>query len=168
METLDAIRDRRSIRRYKPDPIPLDIIEKIINAGRWAPTGGNRQYWKFIVVTDPNLMKNVKRISPMMWGESPVSILVCLDLNLGNRADPGFASQNIMLAAYALGLGTCAIAGFNRAAIKNLLCIPDDMEPKLLISLGYPDESPKPKPRRPIHEIAYLNYCKNPWRDECE
>ena len=103
-----------------------------------------------------------------MWGQSPAAIIVCLDLNRIKRGDAGYTSQNIMLAAYDLGLGTCAIGGFNRKAIKKLLNIPEDMEPKLLISLGYPDESPDQKPRRPMSEVAFLNSCKNPWSNEDE
>jgi len=174
MGVLDAIRDRRSIRRYRPDPVPLDAIEKIIDAGRWAPTGANRQYWKFIAVTDPKIMRMIKRVSPMMWGDSPAAILVCLDLDrssLGEEARrgygeiAGFPSQNIMLAAHALGLGTCPIGGFNKRAVTDILDVPDDMDVHLLITLGYPDEAPEKKPRRPMSEVAYLNSCRNPWRE---
>jgi len=174
LDLLSAIRERRSIRSYKPDPVPLEMMEKLIDAGRWAPTGGNRQYWKFIAVTDPGVMKMVKRVSPMMWGESPAAILVCLDLDRSSLSEEarrgygelaGFPSQNIMLAAHALGLGSCAIGGFNRQAVREILDVPDDMDPLLLITLGYPGEAPEPKPRRPLSEIAYLDSCKNPRGD---
>ena len=172
MDILDAIRNRRSIRRYKPDPVPLDLMEKIIDAGRWAPTGANRQHWKYIAVTDPKVMKTVKRVSPMMWGEAPAAVFVCLDLTRSRMREEartggaaGFPSQNIMLAAYALGLGTCAIGGFNRRAAREILDIPDDMDPLLLITVGYPDEEPEAKPRRLMSEVAFLDSCRNPWRE---
>jgi nitroreductase len=174
MDVLTAIKDRRSIRRYTEKAVSNDVMNDLIKAGQWAPTGGNRQYWKFIAITDKNVMKMVKRASPMMWGESPAAILVCLDLtrssikpegHRGYGEIAGFPSQNIMLAAYALGLGSCAIGGFNRKALIDILEIPDDLEPKLLITLGYPDEAPMPKPRRSIKEVAFLNSCNNHWRE---
>jgi len=130
MNIFDAIRGRRSIRRYKREKVPLELIEQIIEAGQWAPTGKNLQYWKFIAVTDPCLMKMVKTVSPMLWGESPAAILICLDLKLTtpllhegviSSELAGFPAQNMMLAAHALGIGTCAIGGFNREAVKELL-----------------------------------------------
>jgi len=174
MELFEAIKNRRSIRNYKPDLVPAELVEKVITAGRWAPTGGNKQYWKFIAVTAPNVMKMVKSVSPMFWGEAPAAIFVCLDLTRssmneearrghGNLA--GFPSQNIMLAAHALGLGTCAVGGFNKLAIKEVLDIPEDMDPLLLITVGYPNEEPPKKPRRPMSEVAFLNSCNNPWGD---
>ena len=171
MDVIEAIERRRSIRRYKDDPVSLELMEKLIEAGQWAPTGANRQHWKFIAVTDPRTMKMVKRVSSMMWGESPAAILICRDLTrskmppeawTGDAA--GFPSQNIMLAAYSLGLRTCAIGGFNRKAIRDLLEIPDEMAPLLLITVGYPDEKPEIRPRRAMKEIAYHNSCKIPWR----
>ena len=178
METIEAIKTRRSIRRFKQDRVPLDLLKQFVEAGIWAPTGGNRQYWKYIVIEDPEVAKKVKRVSPMVWGECPAAILVCYDFEKGTLSkegllssdDPsissefaGFPSQNIGLAAHALGLGSCAIGGFNKSAVTKILDIPDSMEPVLLIVLGYPDESPEPKKRRPFSEITYLNSCNNPW-----
>lgn len=174
MDISNLIKNRRSIRRYKTDPVPIELIEEIIDAGRWAPTGGNKQYWKFIVVDDEKVMKMVQRVSPMFWGEAPAAIFVCLDLTRSTMSEEarkghgnvaGFPSQNIMLAAFALGLGTCAIGGFNKLAIREILDIPKDLDPILLITLGYPDEDPPKKPRRPMSEVAYLNSCNNPWRE---
>lgn len=174
METLEAIKTRRSVRRYKPDPVPLDLVKKIIEAGQWAPTGASKQYWKFIAVTDPKVMKMILRTSPMVWGASPAAIFVCKDLaragidelqKRGSGEACGFPSQNVMLAAHALGLGTCAIGGFNREAAIDILDVPDDVWPMLLITLGYPDEEPEAKPRRPKSEVAYLNSCNNPWEE---
>jgi len=170
MDVFDTLRGRRSVRKYKSDPVSLDVMEKLVRAGQWAPTGANRQPWKFIVITDARVMRNVKRLSPMMWGAAPACIFVCLDLTRNSTPleartglATGFPSQNVMLAAYALGLGTCPIGGFNRDAIRKLLDIPEDIEPMLLITVGYPDEIPKVKPRRPIAEIAYINNCRRPW-----
>ena len=170
MDVFDALRGRRSVRRYKPDAVPLELLGRLVEAGQWAPTGANRQPWKFVVVNDARVMRNVKRLSPMMWHPAPACIFVCLDLTR-NSTPPGartglatgFPSQNVMLAAYALGLGTCPVGGFNREAIRKLLDIPEDMEPMLLITVGYPDEVPEIKPRRPMGDIAYIDSCRRPW-----
>ncbi len=79
MDVFDTLRGRRSVRKYKSDPVSLDVMEKLVRAGQWAPTGANRQSWKFIVITDARVMRNVKRLSPMMWGAAPACIFVCLD-----------------------------------------------------------------------------------------
>jgi nitroreductase len=181
MNVLDVIRERRSIRRYKETPVPLELMKQLLEAGRWAPTGGNKQYWKFIAVTNPDLTKRVKRASPCLWGECPAAIIICFDMDRtaitkkvlekartvpgGISEYSGYPSQNIMLAASALGLGTCAIGGFNREAIIKILEIPDNLEPILLITVGYPNETPKPKPHQPLTEVAFLNSCNNPWRE---
>ena len=170
MDVFTAIKGRRSVRRYKMDPVPLDVLGKLVEAATWAPTGANRQPWKYVVVADPKVARNVKRVSPMMWGAAPACIFVCIDTTL-NGARPeartglatGFPSQNIMLAAYALGLGTCPIGGFNRDAVRRLLEIPDELDPMLLITVGYPDETPEVKPRRPMGEVAYIDSCGRPW-----
>lgn len=176
METMEAIRTRRSIRHYRPDPVPLKLLEKLVEAGRWAPTGADRQYWRFIVVDDPKTMKMVKRVSPMMWDDAPAAVFACFDLSrssLGKDTGKasgecsGFPSQNILLAAHALGLGACAIGGFNRQAIRKILSVPEDMAPLLLITVGYPDEEPVARPRRSWSDVAYLNTCAEKWvRDD--
>jgi nitroreductase len=177
MDLLDAIKKRRSVRSYKKDPVPRNLLLELVEAGRWAPTGGNRQYWKFIIVDDPKVMEMVKLVSPMMWGVSPVAIVVCQDLTrreLGEEIKggygecAGFPSQNILLAAHSRGLGSCAIGGFNKEALKEVLNIPETMWPMLVITVGYPGEEPEPKTRRPLSETVFLNSCKNPWRDEDE
>ena len=172
MDALTAIKERRSIRQYKDEPVPLEVLEIIVKAGTWAPTGANKQYWKFIIVNEPQVMRMVKQVSPMMWGISPAAIVVCQDLNRlevseqvkgGYGECSGFPSQNILLAAHALGLGSCAIGGFNKQAIIEILSIPEDLWPMLVINVGYPAEEPKPKPRRPFNEVVFLNSCDNPW-----
>jgi nitroreductase len=177
MDVVDAIKNRRSIRRYKDTPVPLNILRKIVEAGTWAPTGANKQYWKYIIVNEPKVMKMVKQVSPMMWGISPAVVVVCQDLKRlelseqvksGYGECAGFPSQNILLAAHSLDLGTCAIGGFNKQAIKDILDIPDDLWPMLVINIGYPDEEPTPKPRRPLEEVVYLNSCYNPWVEKNE
>lgn len=79
MDVLDAIKGRRSIRCYKEDPIPDELIQKILEAARWAPSGGNIQPWKFIVVRDRILLDLLKKVSPGYLGDAPLAIVICSD-----------------------------------------------------------------------------------------
>jgi len=104
--------------------------------------------------------------SPLLRGRPTAAILICFEKARGGEGEIGFPSQNIMLAAHALGIGSCPVLGFSRAAIRKILDIPEELEPALLISLGYPTEVPEPWPRRPWTETVFLNSCNNPLREE--
>jgi nitroreductase len=151
LEVWEAIQGRRSIRAFKLDPIPEELLRNlIVRAAIWAPTGGNAQTWRFAVVTDPDLIRKVRMVSPGLLSTPPAVIAVCQNLDevkkrggeLGTTTlafmDSAMAAQNIMLAAYAEGLGTCAIASFHAGAIRQILRLPAAILPQLLISLGYP------------------------------
>lgn len=169
MELMDAINGRRSVRKFKPDPVPEDTLRSLVEAASMAPSGSNVQAWKFGLVTDPELVRVVDRFSPGMGGTPPAVIAVCTDrryaLERGGefaaetmaRLDAAYASQNIMLAAHALGLGTCAIKSYNEPAVRRLLRLPEHMELELLISLGYPDHEPRTPRRKGFDEIAFSN-----------
>jgi nitroreductase len=169
MDVFEAIKGRRSVRRYKPDAVPKELIEKILDAARWAPSGGNIQSWKFIVISDKHLLEMVRKVSPGYLGEATLGILVCSDKEKAYRiggvlgrdylsvADCAMAVENMLLAAYALGLGTCVVKSFSRIAVKEILEIPEGIEPELLVILGYPAQTPTPPSRIPLKEIAYLN-----------
>lgn len=169
MDVFEAIKGRRSVRKYKPKPVERELTEKLLEAARWAPTGGNLQPWLFIVVEDRNILEMIRKISPGYFGEAPLAILVCSDRVRAHKvggtlgrdymtiADCAMASENILLAAYALGLGTCAIKSFSHGAIKEILEIPEGIEPELLIIIGHPDAIPAAPRRIPLNQMAYLN-----------
>ncbi|MEM2321160.1 MAG: nitroreductase family protein [Candidatus Bathyarchaeia archaeon] len=169
MEVFEAIKGRRSIRRYKREKISREIIARLLDAARWAPSGGNIQPWLFIVIDDPKLLGAVRKVSPGLFGEPPLAILVCSNRERAYRmggtlgrdyltiCDCAMAVQNMLLAAHALGLGSCVIKSFSHTAIRELLDIPEGVEPELLVAIGYPDEAPKPLPKIPLKEIVYLN-----------
>jgi nitroreductase len=169
MEIFEAIKGRRSVRRYKTESVPTEFVEKILDAGRWAPSGSNIQPWKFIVISDKTLLDLVRKVSPGYLGETPLAILVCSDkeraLRIGGTlgrdylsiADCSMAIENMCLAAYSLGLGTCIVKSFSRAAIKEILEIPEGVEPEMLVVLGYPANTPTPPARIPLEKITYLN-----------
>ena len=167
METFDAIKGRRSVRSYTDKEIPREQLEKIMDAATWSPSGGNEQPWEFIVVENKDDIKKVKTFSPGIFGNPAAIIIVCRDLKrayevcgeLGrdtlSMMDISMASQNIMLAGYELGIGSCAVRSFGISAIKRLYDLPDHIYPELLITLGYPEKIPEPPKRREISEVVH-------------
>ncbi len=145
METLEAIRKRRSIRKYKPDPIPRQDLETIVDAGRLAATGSNRQPWDFIVVQDRATIAQFK--SAGAWIESaPAVIAVVLDSSSRWWVEDGAAAiENMLLACTALGYGSCWVEGDalpREEEFKRLLGVPAGKRLMALVPVGIPDESP--------------------------
>ena len=174
MELNDAIRKRRSIRKFSDTPVSRDVIDTLIEAAVMAPSASNLQAWLFFVIDDPALVRKVDLFSPGMSGNPPVIIAVASDIGLaesrggknsltyGCMMDASMAAENLMLAAVEHGLGTCAIKSYNDAAVRKLLCLPDSIRLELLISLGYPDQEREMPPRKPLSMIRHYNT----WRDE--
>ncbi len=165
-DLMETIRNRRTIRRFKPDPIADERIQMILEAGRWAPSFSNLQPWKFIVVKDPGLKKRIDtaaRETVLHWGinEAPAVVLVCAD----RRVDPlhaieagSAATQNIALMAKDLGLGAGWIGLMGteaEKAIQKLLNIPETVRVISLIPIGIPNESPKSN-RKPLEEMVEI------------
>ncbi len=167
MELHEAIRGRRSVRRFLQEPIERPILDRLIEAAMWAPSGGNAQTWRFVVVTEPERIAKLRTVSPGLLGDPPVVIAVCQDLaearakgsTLGETflapLDSAMATQNLLLAAHAEGLGTCVIASFHKRAVGRLLELPDRVEVVLLVSVGRPAESPNPPSRRTEGIVHY-------------
>jgi nitroreductase len=161
MGFLDLCRMRRSIRSYKPDPIPEEKLEYVLEAGRLAPSWGNRQCWRFVVVTDE---EKRRAISTRDWhAGAPVMIVGCAYPELSGSKfgqqyymlDMGIAMEHMILAAAEQGLGTCWIGGqFDEPTVKQTLGIPDGVRVVALTPLGYPAETPGPKGRKPMDEIV--------------
>lgn len=178
MEVFEAIMSRRSVRKYKAEPIPDEFIEKILEAGRWAPTGGNLQHWKFIIVEDPKILGMIRKVSPGYLGATPFAIVVCSDreraYKIGGKlardylciSDCAMAVENMLLAAHALGLGACPVKSFSPVALKEILEIPNGIEPELVVIIGYPDKKPSRPPRFPLEEITYINKYGEKWLKE--
>jgi len=163
-EVLRAIQNRRTIRRFKSNPIDEEMLQTILDSGRWAPSFSNLQPWKFIVIKDQglkNALDKAAKESVLHLGinEAPAVILVCVD----RRIDPihaieagAAATQNMTLAAYSLGLGTGWIGIWGTEAevsIQKILKLPDTVRVVSLIPIGLPDESPEGH-RKPIEEFT--------------
>lgn len=165
MEALEAILTRRSIRRYRPEPVPENLVAQVLEAGRWAPSASNAQPWGFVVFTDPDLKRQVTRCFAYGWflDEAPVGIAVAVNPRGSSCPvqDGSLAAANMMLAAHALGLGTCWInPGLRDDRAKELLDIPREWWLICALSLGYPAESPT-KMRRDLADIAFAKRWGN-------
>jgi nitroreductase len=157
MDTLEAIRHRRSIRRYKDAVIPKADLETIVDAGRLAATGSNRQPWDFIVVTEKTMIVNFK--SSGAWiAESSAVIVVVMDPKSRWWVEDGAAAiENMLLASTALGYGSCWVEGDAlpyEEMIKSLLGIPADRRVMALVPVGVPAETPQPR-KKPLDEVLH-------------
>ena len=169
---LNLLQGRRSIRRYRPDPVPSEMLEQLLQAGRCAPSASNRQPWAFIAVQDAATRQQVAQHAAyylIRWAhvaEAPLLIVLCGDA--GHRIyrqylheDLGLAGAQIMLQAHALGLGTCWIGGLDRKALAGILKLPDHMEIIGLLTVGFPAEDPRPSPRKPLATITHYDVYGN-------
>ena len=163
MDVSEAVTKRRTIRRFKDDPVPYDVLEKCVNAGRLAPSAKNRQLCEYIIVDDEQVVAKVFD-NLTMWlgkprskgdpspGQTPkafIAILINSALEaemdapreLAHR-DVGLSAENIILVAQEQGLGTCPIWSYQGDELKQILNVPDSYDIALEIALGYPNESP--------------------------
>jgi nitroreductase len=167
MDLLEAINQRRSIRRYKKQSLPQGAIPKLLDAARLAPSAGNVQPWQFVVVEHPSTKKEIMTAAfgQIFLEEAAVVIVVCEDEtraeeSYGQRGktlyciqDTAAAIQNILLTAVSMGLGTCWIGAFSEDKVKKVINAPNGIRVVALIPVGYADESPVARPRRPLSEV---------------
>ena len=163
MSSIDFILTRRSIRHYDKKDIPEDILNQVFEAGRNAPSAVNRQPIHFIVVNDEEAKKELSKgmFNRHIKG-SPAVIVGCADVNsvlTGKWAivDVAIAMQNMVIAAWTLGIGSCWIGDFKEKKVKKLLKIPDKWKVVALVTLGYPAEQPKQRKKKPVEELFSFN-----------
>ncbi len=167
MEVLEAIRTRRSVRSFKAEKISDQDVVKILEAARLAPSAGNRQPWTFIYIRDPQVLRMVKNCSPGFYADATAAIIAGIEKKFEKRGllDVCFAAENMLLAAHALGIGSCPIVSFNGEAIKKIINAPENWETVLVVSLGYPDKVPKPPPKKALSEIVYVDSFGKKWEN---
>jgi len=163
MDTFEAIQKRRSVRSYTGDPIPREDIEKILDAARMAPSGYNQQPWQFIVITDQPVIQHHSKAG--LWsGKSGVIIAVVMDPTSEFWVEDGSAAiANILLAATALGYGSCWLQGSTKpheAVLKDLLDIPGHLNLLSLVSIGVPAKWPEAKNKKPLEAIVHWETFK--------
>jgi nitroreductase len=166
MSILDSILNRRSIRRYQKKEIPQGVLLQILEAGRQAPSAVNRQPIRFVIVTDPSILKELcDTVITRFVKEAPVAIVGCADvksLMTGKWAvvDATIAMENMVIAAWALGIGSCWIGACNEQKVKDMIKIPKDWKVVALLTMGYPDEQPKQRKKKSIEEMFNFNLFK--------
>ncbi len=158
MDAITALLSRRSIRRYTGEPVAEEALETILRAAMAAPSAGNQQPWRFIVVRDPERLAAVAGTSPFagMLAEAALGIVVCGDTadlrhEVMWQQDCAAAVENALLAAHALGLGAVWLGYYPKmervAPLKELLGIPEGVEPMAVLSIGHPAEEKGPSER---------------------
>ena len=165
MKVLDVIQKRRSVRKYKKDPIPEKALMRVLEAARLAPSGKNIQPWKFIIVKDKALKEKLAQASAgqFFMAEAPIIIVGCgfpdnCYLRMGRYmkswpVDVTIALEHLILQAQEEGLGTCWIGSFEEEEVKAILNIPENVKVLALTPLGYPDEIPRFRGRKNLDEI---------------
>jgi nitroreductase len=142
MEAYEAVQRRKSVRAYRPTPIPDGIIEKVLEAARVSPSAKNLQPWHFILVTDPEKRKALsKGVYAKFVHEAPIVIVACGDEKVSPKwyaVDTSIALQSMVLTATGEGLGTCWVGSFDEEDVRKLLSIPDHLRVVALLPIGYP------------------------------
>ncbi len=158
---LEVIKTRRSIRRYDPKPIPKEKLLAILEAARLAPSAGNRQPWRFVIVRDPERKRELAKACrrQMFIADAGVVIVALSDPRASPKwhaLDTMIAVEHMVLEAVEQGLGTCWIGAFDPDEVRKVINAPSDLNVVAVLPVGYPAESPGPRPRRSLEEICYL------------
>jgi len=165
MEYSDLIAARYSVRAYHSNPVEDEKLQVVLEAARLAPTAANRQPIQLIVMHTAGREKDIGKIYRLPWFvQAPVVIGICAistqawvresDRFNARLIDAAIVADHLILAATNLGLGTCWIAAFNVEAARNILQLPDEVEPVIFTPLGYPADQPSPKTRKPLNELV--------------
>jgi nitroreductase len=157
MDALEAIRKRRSVREYTGDPIPREDLETIVDAGRLAATGSNKQPWDFIVVTEREMIDKLKVASK--WMEKAGAIIaVVMDPSSRWWVEDGSAAvENMLIASTALGYGSCWLEGYTlprEEEFKELLGVPKEKRLLTLVPIGVPTKWPT-KEKKPLEQVLH-------------
>lgn len=171
MEAIEAIHTRRSIRKYTDRPVPRELVNELLRAAMCAPSAVNAQTWVFIVIDDRKLLDEIPKFSPYasMCREAPLAILVCGDTTLEKA--PGFwvqdcsaATQNLLLAAHAVGLGAVWTGIYPREdrveSFRKAFGLPNHVIPLGLVPIGYPAQRPVLQDRYRVEKVYCNAYRK--------
>ncbi len=154
---------RRSVRRFKPDPVPLDLVLRALDLARHAPSAHNRQPWEFVVVRDRGRIEELSRIhewsSPV--ARAPLAIVVLADTRQAPDSymqDGAIVATYLWLALHCVGLATVWIYTLNKAEeIRRIIGAPDHLLPVAIFPVGFPTVEPKPRPRKKLKELVSLD-----------
>ena len=177
MDVLEAIKTRRSIRKYKTDPVDDKTLETVLEAARWAPSWSNTQCWRFIVVRDSEmkskLTDTLSETNPARDAvkNAPLVIVACAEPGKAGYKDGQLATdkgdwfmfdvaiamQNLVLAAHSVGLGTVYVGWFDSRKVSSFLEVPRSHCVVALTPLGYPNQIRDPRPRKELPEIIFYD-----------
>jgi len=164
MDVSKAIQSRRSVRQYKPDPVPEEKLKKVLKAAQLAPSAHNAQDWKFVVVKNENTRKKLAEVcchqdfvaqAPVVIAAvslNPESVMICEVPTYA--VDLAIACDHITLQAVEEGLGTCWIGAFHQDKVREILGIPSKYKVVAILPLGFPADAPGPKIRKNLEEIV--------------
>lgn len=164
MDFSELIKARYSVRAYKADPVEEEKLQQVLEAARLAPTAANRQSFQIIVVKTAGREEELGRVYGRDWFvQAPLVICACglpaknwvrSDGKNYNDVDVAIVMDHLILAAADLGLGTCWIAAFDPDAAREVLGLPEGVEPIAFTPLGYPADTARPKKRKPLEELV--------------
>lgn len=164
MEFTDLVGRRYSVRNYRPDPVEDIKLHKVLEAARLAPTAANRQPFQLIVISTRGRREELSRIyKPDWFSSAPIVICACaipsqawtrFDGRNYSDVDVAIAMDHLILAAANEGLGTCWVGAFDPQAAREVLRLPDGVEPIAFTPLGYPTDSPREKKRKPMADLV--------------
>lgn len=176
-DILELIQTRRTVKYFLPKFVSWDNVSKIIDAARHAPSCGNVQNWKFIVVFEPDMKHNIAEACYEQYEivQAGVLIVVCAEPEKAERyygmrgerlysvQNCAAAIQNMLLEAHSLGLATRWVGGFEEELVRSHLNIPEEIRPQAIIAVGYAKEVPAKPPKYPLETLVYFNK----WRGKC-
>ena len=163
MDILELVRTRRSVRQYTNEPVSEEDMNKILEAGRWAPSANNSQPWEFVVLRSREVRKELA--GTLTWGrflsQAALGIVVVIDETASSNPveDGAAATQNMLLEAHSLGLGACWIGAYGSAYEANarkVLNVPEHKRLVSIITIGYPAEAPH-KTRKPLVKLVFTD-----------
>lgn len=171
MEVLEAIKSRRSARSFADKPLEPHVLEAIEEAVLHSPSASNAQEAHFVIVRDKARLRAIKRFAQGLSGDPAALIVLCsnrVEALARGGADGaevlrfvnlGIAAAHIMLTAQSLGVASCPARSFHQRAVAEIVGLPEEAKPELLVSLGYGDQPPRPKTSKPMQEmISYEQY----------
>lgn len=168
MECMEAIKERRSVRKFKDLDVGKEIIEELLKAAQMAPSAGNLQARDFIVVYNKVTKQKLTTaaLGQSFVEQAPVVIIAVANIERSSRVyksrgelyaiqDVTAGIENLLLAAYSMGLATCWVGAFDEYSVREVLCIPQTARPVAIIPVGYPDETPAAPPRIDMDKVVH-------------
>lgn len=177
MNVSEAIRTKRAVRQFKPEPLPQEALQAIANAGRRAQSSKNTQPWRFIVITDRDLLEKASKLGPYaghIAGAAAAVLILTPDpaSRFSVMFDAGQAAAYMQLAAWELGIGSCLATLTEHDQARKQFCFPNDWHARIAISFGYPAEAgaltrpPKPGGRESLGAVVHWNTWESSTCDE--